>query len=210
LFKSRKIMFLNSYSPKLKKIKKKKSFLIIKYSLVASFILTIITVFILSGKNTDTVSFDDSFYEKRYAKDKSEVRIVSAKLIGSDEKNRPYVITAKSALKNSIKKNIMILYSVEADISLEKGKWMLLQTKEASYDHDKKILSSQDIVKIYYNNGTSLESSNIDYNISSGLIKGNNGITMFGNWGIIESDSFSFNIDNQKLKFFNNPSMKIN
>ena len=50
----------------------------------------------------------------------------------------------------------------------------------------------------------------IDYNISSGLIKGNNGITMFGNWGIIESDSFSFNIDNQKLKFFNNPSMKIN
>ena len=203
-------MFLNSYSPKLKKIKKKKSFQIIKYSLVASFILTIITVFILSGKNTDTVSFDDSFYEKRYAKDKSEVRIVSAKLIGSDEKNRPYVITAKSALKNSIKKNIMILYSVEADISLEKGKWMLLQTKEASYDHDKKILSSQDIVKIYYNNGTSLESSNIDYNISSGLIKGNNGITMFGNWGIIESDSFSFNIDNQKLKFFNNPSMKIN
>ena len=104
----------------------------------------------------------------------------------------------------------MILYSVEADISIEKGKWLLLQTKEASYDHDKKILSSQDLVKIYYNNGTSLESSNIDYNISSGLIKGNNGITMFGNWGIIESDSFSFNINNQKLKFFNNPSMKIN
>ena len=116
--------------------------------MVTSFILTVIIVFVISGKNSDTVSFDDSFYEKRYAKDKSEVRIVSAKLIGSDEKNRPYVITAKSALKNSIKKNIMILYSVEADISLEKGKWMLLQTKEASYDHDKKILSSQDIVKI--------------------------------------------------------------
>ena len=104
----------------------------------------------------------------------------------------------------------MILYSVEADISIEKGKWLLLQTKEASYDHDKKILSSQDLVKIYYNNGTSLESSNIYYNISSGLIKGNNGITMFGYWGVIESGGFSFNMNNQKLKFFNNPSMKIN
>ena len=203
-------MFLTSYSPRLKKIKKKKSFRFIKYSLVTSFIVTIVSVFIISGKNTDKISFDDGFYEKKYAKDKSELRIANAKLIGSDEKNRPYVITAKSALKNSVKKNTMILYSVEADISIEKGKWLLLQTKEASYDHDKKILSSQDLVKIYYNNGTSLESSNIDYNISSGLIKGNNGITMFGKWGVIESGSFSFNINSQKLKFFNKPFMKIN
>ena len=203
-------MFLTSYSPRLKKIKKKKSFRIIKYSLVTSFIVTIVSVFIISGKNTDKISIDDGFYEKKYAKDKSELRIANAKLIGSDEKNRPYMITAKSALKNSIKKNIMTLYSVEADISLEKGKWILLKTEEASYNHDKKTLSSQDLVKIYYNNGTSLESSNIDYNISSGLIKGNNGITMFGNWGIIKSDSFSFNINSQKLKFFNNPFMKIN
>ena len=35
-------MFLNTYSPRLKKIQKKKSFRIIKYSLVASFIVTII------------------------------------------------------------------------------------------------------------------------------------------------------------------------
>ena len=117
-------MFLTSYSPRLKKIKKKKSFRIIKYSLVTSFIVTIVSVFIISGKNTDKISFDDGFYEKKYAKDKSELRIANAKLIGSDEKNRPYVITAKSALKNSIKKNIMTLYSVEADISLEKGKWI--------------------------------------------------------------------------------------
>ena len=203
-------MFLTTYSPRLKKIQKKKSFRIIKYSLVTSFIITIITVFIISGKNTDSVSFDDTFYEKKYAKDKSEVKIENAKLIGSDGKNRPYMITAKSAIKNSIKKNIMTLYNVEADISLEKGKWILLKTKEASYNHNKKILSSQNLVKIYYNNGTSLESSNIYYNISSGLIKGNNGITMFGNWGVIESGSFSFNINSQKLKFFNNPFMKIN
>jgi hypothetical protein len=203
-------MFLTTYSPRLKKIQKKKSFRIIKYSLVTSFIVTIITVFIISGKNTDSVSFDDGFYEKKYAKDKSEVKIENAKLIGSDGKNRPYMITAKSALKNSIKKNIMTLYGVEADISLEKGKWILLKTEEASYNHNKKILLSQDLVKIYYNDGTILESSNIYYNISSGLIKGNNGITMFGNWGVIESDSFSFYINSQKLKFFNNPFMKIN
>ena len=203
-------MFLTTYSPRLKKIQKKKSFRIIKYSLVTSFILTIITVFIISGKNTDKISFDDGFYEKKYAKDKSEVKIENAKLIGSDGKNRPYMITAKSALKNSIKKNIMTLYGVEADISLEKGKWILLKTLEASYNPNKKTLASQDLVKIYYNDGTILESSNIYYNISSGLIKGDNGITMFGNWGAIESDSFSFYINSQKLKFFNNPFMKIN
>ena len=203
-------MFLTTYSPRLKKIQKKKSFRIIKYSLVASFIVTIITIFIISGKNTETVSFDADFYEKKHAKDKSELRIENAKLIGSDEKSRPYMITAKSVMKDSIKKNILTLYGVEADISLEKGKWILLKTLEASYNPNKKTLASQDLVKIYYNNGTTIESSNIFYNISSGLIKGNNGITMFGNWGVIESDSFSFNINNQKLKFFNNPFMKIN
>ena len=65
-------------------------------------------------------------------------------------------------------------------------------------------------MKIYYNNGTSLESSNFFYNIASGLVKGNNGIIMFGDWGTIESGSFSLNVNNQKLKFFNNPSMRIN
>ena len=120
------------------------------------------------------------------------------------------MITAKSVMKDSIKKNILTLYGVEADISLEKGKWILLKTLEASYNPNKKTLASQDLVKIYYNNGTTIESSNIFYNISSGLIKGNNGITMFGKWGVIESGSFSFNINSQKLKFFNNPFMKIN
>ena len=203
-------MFFNNYSPRLKKVKKKKSFLIIKYTLASIFIGTIVVTFTISRNNNNTVSFDDEFYEQNYSKNKSIVKIKNAKLIGNDEKNRPYMITAKSALKNSINKNIMVLYAVEADISLEKGKWILLKTEKASYNHISKTLSSKDLVKIYYNNGTSLESSNFFYNIASGLVKGNNGIIMFGDWGTIESGSFSLNVNNQKLKFFNNPSMRIN
>ncbi len=120
------------------------------------------------------------------------------------------MITAQSAFKNSIKKNIMLLYTVEADITLENGKWLLLKTKKASYNISGKTLSSKDLVKMYYNNGTSLESSNINYNISSGIVKGSDGIIMFGGWGVIESGSFSFDINSQKLKFFNKPTLQIN
>ena len=63
---------------------------------------------------------------------------------------------------------------------------------------------------MYYNNGTRLERSNIFFNISSGLVKGNDGIVMYGDWGTIQSDSFTFNIKKQKLRFFNEPSMQIN
>ena len=201
-------MFLNSYSPRLNKVKKK-SFGVIKYSLATIFIGTIIITFTIS-KNSNKISFDDNFYEDTYSDNKNIVKIENAKLIGNDNKNRPYVITAQSAFKNSIKKNIMLLYTVEADITLENGKWLLLKTKKASYNISGKTLSSKDLVKMYYNNGTSLESSNINYNISSGIVKGSDGIIMFGGWGVIESGSFSFDINSQKLKFFNKPTLQIN
>lgn len=203
------MIFLNNYSPRLNKIKKKAGYRVIKYSLSAIFIGIIFITFNISG-NKNKVSFTDDFYYDTYSEKKNIVKIENAKLVGNDKNNRPYMITALSAIKNNINTNTMLLNEVEADVNLENKKWLLLKTKKATYNLADKILSSEELVKIYYDSGTSLESSNIKYYISSGLVTGNNGIIIFGSWGVINSDSFSFDINNQKFKFFNNPSMQIN
>ena len=47
-------------------------------------------------------------------------------------------------------------------------------------------------------------------NVYSGIAYGYDGVKMFGKWGIIISGSFSLDLNNEKIKFFNKPRLTIN
>ena len=80
---------------------------------------------------TNKIKLDSSILENSFSNNKNVVKIENAKLIGNDESNRPYVITAKSSFKNDSDENLIILHSVEADITLENNSWLLLSTEIA-------------------------------------------------------------------------------
>ena len=86
----------------------------------------------------------------------------------------------------------------------------MLSTEIASYDIEEKLISTQEKAMLFYDNGTSLESTRLNYNISSGVAEGHDGVKMFGDWGIINSGSFSLDAGGKKIKFFNNPKLIIN
>ncbi|MAI02654.1 MAG: hypothetical protein CMP40_02350 [Rickettsiales bacterium] len=203
-------MFLSNYAPRNKKIKQRKYYIIIKYCGIFLFFLIILATIYISSSNTNKFLFEEQFYEDKYLNNKNSLKIENAKLIGNDKKNRPYMITAESAIKNNIKKNIMLLYSVEADIALKNGGWLILNTKHASYNIENKILSTGKKVEMYYDNGTILETSNLSFNVISGIGNGDNGVKMYGSWGMIESGSFSFDTINHKFLFNNKPTLLIN
>ena len=138
------------------------------------------------------------------------LQLENAKLIGNDKNNRPYIITAKSSFKNNLHKNIIFLYSVEADMTLNNNSWILLHTKHASFDIIKKIINAEEKTFIFYDDGTKLESTKLNYNINDGIGHGSNGVKMFGEWGLIEASSFSFNTNNSKINFYNKPKLILN
>ena len=142
--------------------------------------------------------------------DKNTLTLENAKLIGNDRNNKPYVITAKSSFKNSLDENLLHLNSVEADMTLNSNNWMSINTNHAIFNIFDKTIEAREKVFIFYDDGTKLESSGLNYNVANGIGFSNSGVKMFGQWGIIEAKSFSFNTGNHMIKFHNKPKLILN
>lgn len=201
-------MFLKNYIPRSNKIDTKNNLRYVKFALLSFFFCTILITFIFSIEDENEMIIKKE--ELRSNLNRNILKLENAKLIGNDKNNRPYVITAKSSFKNSIDKNIIHLNSVEADMTLNNNSWMLINTGHAFFNVLEKSIKAKDKVFIFYDDGTKLESTELDYNISKGVGYGDNGVKMFGKWGVIEANSFFFDTSHQMIKFYNNPKLTLN
>ena len=201
-------MFLKSYAPRSNKIEAKNNLRFVKFALLFLFFCTILITFIFSLANKNKMILKKENLQSNF--NRNTLKLENAKLIGNDRNNRPYVITAKSSFKNSIDENIIFLNSVEADMTLNNNSWMLINTNHASFNVLENSIKAKDKVFIFYDDGTKLESTELDYNISKGVGYGDDGVKMFGKWGVIEANSFFFDTNYQIIKFYNKPKLTLN
>ena len=201
-------MFLKNYLPRSEKKETKSSLKYLKFALMFLFFCTVLITFIFSieDKNKMVLSKND----KKNNFNKNTLNLENARLIGNDRNNKPYVITAKSSFKNSMDENLIHLNSVEADMTLNSNNWMLINTNHAVFNIFEKTIEATEKVFIFYDDGTKLESSGLNYNIANGVGFSDNGVKMFGKWGIIEASSFSFDTGNHMIKFYNKTKLILN
>ena len=201
-------MFLKNYLPRSEKNEVKISLKYLKFTLMFLFFITILITFIFSfeDKNKMVLSKND----KNNNLNQNTLTVENAKLIGNDRNNKPYVITAKSSFKNSLDENLIQLNSVEADMTLNSNNWMSINTNHAIFNIFEKTIKTTEKVFIFYDDGTKLESSGLNYNVANGIGFSNSGVKMFGKWGIIEASSFSFDTSDHMIKFYNKPKLVLN
>tara|TARA_X000000950_G_scaffold93614_1_gene117844 strand:+ start:2387 stop:2992 length:606 start_codon:yes stop_codon:yes gene_type:complete len=201
-------MFLKNYLPRSAKNEAKNSLKYIKFALMFLFFCTILITFIFSIEDKNKMVFTK--YEKKNNLNQNTFALENAKLIGNDRNNKPYIITAKSSFKNSLDENLIHLNFVEADMILNSNNWILINTNHAILNIFQKTLKATEKVFIFYDDGTKLESSGLNYNIAKGIGFSKSGVKMFGKWGIIEASSFSFDTGDHMIKFFNKPKLILN
>ena len=203
-------MFLDSYKPRYSKIKKKKILGLAKYLIFIGVFLMILLIFAISEPKDNKNSLEKEFFFGNYEKSKNILKIENATFFGKDKNKRPYTITAKLAIKESSKKNTLILESLKADISLKEKNWLIMETEIAFFDINLKVLSSNRNVEAFYDDGTSFISPSLSYNLNNGIVYGQEGIEMSGKWGNIKSGYFSYSTNDEVLVFDKNPVMLIN
>ena len=172
------------------------------------FFCTIIITFIFSIENENKMVLDKS--DKKNNLNQNTLTLENAKLIGNDRNNKPYIITAESSFKNSLNENLIHLNFVEADMTLNNNNWMSFNTNHAIFNIFEKTIEATEKVFIFYDDGTKLESYGLHYNIANGIGFSDSGVKMFGQWGIIEANSFSFDTNNHMIKFYNKPKLILN
>ena len=201
-------MFLKNYLPRSAKNEAKNSLKYIKFALMFLFFCTILITFIFSIEDKNKMVFTK--YEKKNNLNQNTFALENAKLIGNDRNNKPYIITAKSSFKNSLDENLIHLNFVEADMILNSNNWMSINTNHAIFNIFEKTIEATEKVFIFYDDGTKLESSGLNYNVANGIGFSNSGVKMFGKWGIIEANSFSFDTNDHMIKFYNKPKLILN
>ena len=85
-----------------------------------------------------------------------------------------------------------------------------METEIAFFDINLKVLSSNQNVEAFYDDGTSFISPSLSYNLNNGIVYGQEGIEMSGKWGNIKSGYFSYSTNDEVLVFDKNPVMLIN
>ena len=201
-------MFLKNYLPRSEKNETKISLKYLKFTLMFLFFCTILITFIFSIEDKNRMVLSKSYKKNNLSQ--NTLTLENAKLIGNDRNNKPYVITAKSSFKNSLDKNLLHLNFVEADMTLNNNNWMSINTNHAIFNIFEKTIEATEKVFIFYDDGTKLESTGLNYNIANGIGFSNSGVKMFGKWGIIEASSFSFDTSDHMIKFYNKPKLILN
>ena len=192
-------MFLRSYKPRSLKIEKPDNRKYIRYFIMLLTLTIIFFVFFNNNAPMRKETLNKEIFQGTYDKTENLVKINKAKLVGINSQNRPYTITAEKAINEKTERNIFYLYNVAADISRINGSWLIINTKVASYNVKSKTFTSNEEVEIFYDDGSSLSTSNMTYNFKKGLLTCNDGIVMFGKWGTLTAGNFIYNEDLVKI-----------
>ena len=78
-------------------------------------------MFFFSNSKKNTFTLNEQVFEGEYENNKNFIKINKLKLIGYNEAGTSYQLTADSAIKKTKNIDTIVLYNVQADISLNLG-----------------------------------------------------------------------------------------
>ena len=200
---------MKNYKPRLLQIETSSGYKLTKLITLALLITVILIMIFFSNSKKSTFTLNDQVFEGKYENNKGFIKINNLKLMGYNKTGIPYQLTADSAVKKTKSIDEIILYKVKADISLKNKNWLFLDTEQAIYEISKKTLRTSYKIQGFYDDGSSFYSPSMEYNFDTGMAKSEEGIVMFGKWGNIKSDKFSFNSLEDIYKFYGKAVMIV-
>ncbi len=192
---------MKNYIPRSIKVAKPSNNKIIKLIILSMLLVLVLVLVFFTNSNNNILTLDDEVFKREYQKNKKFIKIDKLKFAGYNNQGNPYLLTAKQAIKETKNIDKVILYNVKADIFLSNKNWFFLNTEKAIFRINEKTLFTDNVVKGFYDDGSSFSTPSIEYDFNSGIAKSEEGIVMFGKWGNIKADKFSFNSFKDTYRF---------
>jgi lipopolysaccharide export system protein LptC len=117
------------------------------------------------------------------------MRISGARYQGVDEQNRPYNVTATSAVQRD-ESGLIDLTQPRADILLTNGAWMLLESHQGQYDRPQSQLNLQGNVTLWHDNGTTMKTEAAHIDVHSAEADSDSPTAAQGPFGTLEAEGF--------------------
>jgi lipopolysaccharide export system protein LptC len=128
---------------------------------------------------------------QRIAADEAEaLRLDKARIVGIDQEQRPYVITADDATQANGSATDVNLQAPKADITLNNGAWVQLSANSGVYRRDSNLLDLSGDVALFHDSGGEFHTATAHIDLKLGTADGSDPIAGQGPQGNITGEGF--------------------
>jgi lipopolysaccharide export system protein LptC len=126
---------------------------------------------------------------KRMASSVDQAQVRDAKYHGVDEKNRPYTVTAATAVQVSPER--INLTVPKGDVTLESGSWMMLQADDGVFMQHQNLLDLQGHVFLYRDDGSTMRTASATVDLKTGAATSAQPVHAEGPFGTLDAQGFT-------------------
>ena len=133
--------------------------------------------------------------------EQGEVGMARVRYVGTDKQNRPFVVTAGRVLPRSEDAQRLALQELQADMTLDNGRWVTLIARDGIYDRELETLQLEGAVDIYSDDGLELHTDSAFVDFGSGVARGVNPVRGQGPFGLLDAQAFELFDNGQRIVF---------
>ncbi len=104
--------------------------------------------------------------------DLENLRMVSPRFVGTDERNQPFSITADQATQDVGSSDVTALTSPKGDLTLNNGSWIALTANEGLYHKQDRTLDLWEQVNVFHDAGYELKTRRAKADLALGNVSG--------------------------------------
>jgi lipopolysaccharide export system protein LptC len=123
------------------------------------------------------------------------------KFVGTDDKNRPYQVEARSARLAHAKSDTVILDLPKASITLESGNWVAVTSRGGEYNQRTKIITLNGDVHVFHDANYTFKTEQATFDTAKNQAWGDRPVFATGPKGTIESKGFRIEDKGQTIVF---------
>jgi len=126
-------------------------------------------------------------------------QVTDAKYHGVDERNRPYTVTATTAVQvNQDRVNLTV---PKGDVTLENGIWMMVQSKDGVFMQRQNMLDLSGDVFLYRDDGTTMRTQSATVDFKSGAATSAQATHAEGPFGTLDAAGFTLTDKGAAVQF---------
>ncbi len=122
--------------------------------------------------------------------EKSGQQVVNARFTGNDAEDRPFTVTADSAVQRMGASDSFELEFPKADISMTDGSWIALAAETGTYHKNKQILALGGGVNMFHDSGFEFRTRKAEIDLTRGTARGQDPVSGQGPFGSLAASGF--------------------
>ncbi|MDA1100951.1 MAG: LPS export ABC transporter periplasmic protein LptC [Proteobacteria bacterium] len=141
--------------------------------------------------------------------DAAELAMLQPRYLGTDARNRPFVVTADRAIQDPNDQRLITLDRLQADMSMADGQWFTILADTGIYHQPHQHLRLQGSINLFSDQGYEFNAEIIEIDLNTGRATTELPVRGQGPFGTLRADRLVVEEHGQRLYFKGNVKMRL-